>query len=79
MDKNKALRMCCVCCTNGLARNPVLLEKAMSAWKDLVMKTGFEKRISEFKEVEEKVDKWSPEFNSKKLPTKEEIVSFEKI
>ena len=74
------IRLCaCAVYAAQMARNPVLLEKAMSAWKDLVMKTGFEKRISEYKEVEDKVDKWSPEFNSKKLPTKEEIVSFEKI
>ena len=43
------------------------------------MKTGFEKRIGEYKEVEEIVSKWSPEFNSKTLPSKEEIVSFEKL
>ena len=61
-----------------MARNSVLLEKAMDAWKELVMKTGFERRIEEFKEMEELVDKWSSEFNSKKPPTKDEISSFDR-
>ena len=59
-----------------MARNSVLLEKAMSAWKELVMKTGFERRMEEYKEIEELVVKWSSEFNSKKPPTKEEIDCF---
>ena len=62
-----------------MARNPVLLKKALDALKELVTKMGFEKRIADFKEVETKVAKWSPEFNSKKLPTKKEIDSFEKL
>ncbi len=62
-----------------ISRNPVLLEKAMNAWKELVMKTGFEGKISDYKEMEEMVVKWSPELNSKKPPTKEEIDSFESL
>ena len=75
----KVKHCACAVFAAQMARDPVLLEKAMSAWKELVMKTGFEKRIAQYKEVEEKVAKWSPEFNSKKLPTKEEIVSFENL
>ena len=72
------------CCKSAvfaaqMARNPFLLVKAMDELKELVMKSGFEKLLAVRKEVKEKVAKWLPEFNSKKLPTEEEIVCFEKI
>ena len=48
----------------------------MTAWKELVMTTGFEKLRLEYKKGEETIAEWAPQFNSKKPPTKEEIYSF---
>ena len=78
------VRLKIVFCQNAvfaaqMARDPVLRDKAMATWKDLVMKTGFERRIEEYKETEELVAKWSPEFNSKVPPTKDEIDCFDKL
>ena len=59
-----------------LARNPVLLNKAMEVWKELVMSTGFERLRLEYEDTEERIAEWAPQFNSKKPPTKEEIDIF---
>ena len=61
-----------------LARDPVLLNKAMDVWKEFVMSTGFEKLRLKYEEFEEMLAKWAPQFNSKKPPTKEEIDFFAK-
>ena len=59
-----------------MARDPVIRGKALAVWKELVMKTGFEQRKADFKEIEEMVAKWSPQFDHGIPPTKEEIDSF---
>ena len=59
-----------------MARDPVLLNKAMEVWKELVMSTGFERLRLEFEDTEEMIAEWAPQFNSKKPPTKEEIDFF---
>ena len=59
-----------------MARDPVLLNKAMDAWEELVMTTGFEKLRLEYEKIKETIAKWAPQFTSKKSPTKEEIDSF---
>ena len=59
-----------------MARDPVLLGRAMDAWKDLAEKTGFEKLKVEYEEMEKTVIKWAPQFDSKKPPSKEEINAF---
>ena len=59
-----------------MARDPVLLNKAMDVWKELVMSTGFKKLRLEYEEIEDMVAKWAPQFISKKPPTKEEIDIF---
>ena len=41
------------------------------------MKTGFEKRKADYKELEELVAKWAPQFDSAIPPTMEEIDSFD--
>ena len=56
-----------------LARDSVLLVRAMDAWKELVTRTGFEKKKVEYEEMKGRVTKWAPQFDSKKPPTKEEI------
>ena len=58
------------------ARVQVLLERAMDAWKELVMKTGFEQLTVEYDKMKELVAKWAKEFVSKKPPTKKEIDAF---
>ena len=62
--------------TAQMARDSVRLNKAIDAWKELVMTTGFEKLRLEYEKIEEKIAEWAPQFNSKKPPTKEEIDSF---
>ena len=59
-----------------LARVQVLLDRAMDVWKELVMKTGFLSHLVSYEEMKEKVIKWTPQFLSKKPPTKEEIDAF---
>ena len=59
-----------------MARDPVLLQRAMDAWEEVVMKTGFEKFKVEYEGMKEAVTKWAPQFDSKKPPTKEEITAF---
>ena len=59
-----------------MARDPDLLQKAMDAWKKLVMTTGFEQIKLEYNRTEEQLAKWAPQFNSQKPPSKEEIDSF---
>ena len=62
-----------------MARDPVNRGKALAAWKELVMKTGFEQRIANYKEMEKMVAKWSQQFDHGIPPTKEEIDSFNKF
>ena len=59
-----------------MARDSVLLVRAMDAWKELVTRTGFESLKVEYEEMKGRVTKWAPQFDSKKLPTKEEIDAF---
>ena len=59
-----------------LARVQVLLDRAMDVWKDLVMTTGFVAFKVEYEEMNELVAKWTPQFLSKKPPTKKEIDAF---
>ena len=59
-----------------MARDPVLLNKAMDVWKELVMTTGFEKLRLKYEKFEKMIAEWAPQFNSKKPPTKEEIDIF---
>ena len=62
-----------------MARDSVLLAKAMDTWKELVTKTGFESLKVEFEEMKGRVTKWAPQFDSKKQPKKEEIDAFHDI
>ena len=59
-----------------MARIQVLLERAMDAWKELVMSTGFVDWKHGYEEMKATVAKWAPQFESKKPPTKEEIDAF---
>ena len=60
-----------------MARDPVLLDRAMAMFKKLEEDTQFEE-VRRWREwMEERLAKWAPEFKSKKLPTKEEIDYFE--
>ena len=59
-----------------MARVQVLLERAMDAWKELVMATGFVYWKLGYEQMKATVTKWTPEFVSKKPPTQEEIDAF---
>jgi len=64
-------------CAAHMARDPVLLEKAMAEWKELMMNTGLEYMRTGYKTFEEKhLAKWSSDFKSKNPPSIEEINIF---
>ena len=59
-----------------MARDSVLLVRAMDTWKELVTRTGFESLKVEYEEMKGRVTKWARQFDSKKPPKKEEIDAF---
>jgi len=59
-----------------LAREPVLLEKALVTLKDLVASWGFDGRFKELEKLKMKVQYWSRDFKSRKPPSKEEVDCF---
>ena len=62
-----------------MARDTVLLAKALDTWKDLAMKTGFQRLIMDYEIMKKTVARWAPQLNSKKPPSKEEIDSFNAV
>jgi len=63
-------------CAAHMARDPVLLEKAMAEWKELMMKTGLEYMRTGYKTFEKFLATWSSDFKTKNPPSKEEINTF---
>ena len=59
-----------------LAREPVLLEKALAKLKDRVAALGFDGRYKEFESLKMKVQYWSREFKARKPPSKDEVNCF---
>ena len=60
-----------------MARDPVLLERAMTMFKELEEETKFEEVRSWREWMQERLAQWSTQFKSGKLPTKKEIDYFE--
>ena len=74
-DKYRAYNM--VAEAAQMARDPVLLEKAMTMFKKLEEELKFEE-VRRWREwMQERLDQWSTQFKSRKLPTKKEIDYFE--
>ena len=60
-----------------MGREPVLIDRAMAMFKKLEEDTQFEEVRSWREWLHERLAKWSPQFKSKKLPSKKEIDFFE--
>ena len=74
-DKYRAYE--CVAEFAQMARDPVLLEKAMTTWKKLAEDTKLEQVTREHENMKEKLAQWSAQFKSSKPPKKAEIDFFE--
>ena len=73
-EKTKALESLAV--FSHLARDKVLVKKAMTKWREYAKEIKDEIIQSNFEVYEEGLAKWSPEFNSNKAPEKTEIDFF---
>ena len=60
-----------------MARDPVLLKRAMAMFMKLEEETKFEEVRSWREWMQERLAQWSTQFKSRKLPTKKEIDYFE--
>ena len=59
-----------------LAREPVLLEKALTTHKEQVSAWGLDGRFDDFEDLMKEVERWSEEIKSGRRPTKEEVDCF---
>ena len=60
-----------------LAREPVLLKKAMDTLKDHI--AGFEGRFKDFDDLMKEVDRWSVDFKLRSQPSKDEVERFSQL
>ena len=60
-----------------LAREPVLLKKAMDTLKDHI--AGFQGRFKDFDGLMKEVDRWSVDFKLRSQPSKDEVERFSQL